>query len=270
MYKRVLTIQDISCVGQCSLTVALPIISSFGIETSILPSSILSTHTMGFKNYTYHDLSSEFERISNHWEEENIRFDGIYTGYLGKIEEIDYILKSKDKLFKEGSPLVVDPVMADFGKLYPGFDDSYVSKMRELCIASDIIIPNLTEACLLTNIEYKESYDESYILSILNALKDMGCKTSILTGITYNKGKTGVVVFDTNYKYYSHKYIEKSFHGTGDVYSSCFFGYYLKHNDLFKAAKLAANFTLKCIEETIKDESHTYGVEFEKLLHLLS
>ncbi len=270
MYKRILTVQDISCFGQCSLTVALPILSAFSHETVILPSSILSTHTMGFKDFTFHDMSNEINKIKDHWIKENITFDSIYTGYLGKSEDVDVVLDIKRNLLRPNSKLIVDPAMADFGHLYPGFDNDYVEKMKVLAKEADIILPNISEACLLLDVEYKEKYDETYVRGIFYKFKENGYKTIILTGVSYDDESTGVVVFDTSMHYYKHRKIAKSYHGTGDVYSSVFVGQYLRSNDLFESAKYAADFTLKCIEETMKDPSHNYGVEFEKLLYLVT
>ena len=151
--KKILTIQDISCYGQCSITVALPILSAFGFETAILPSAILSTHTSGFKNFTVHDLSDEIPLIVNHWKNEGIKYDVLYSAYLGEVRHIDLVLNIKKELLKDNALFFVDPVMGDNGKLYPAFDMNYVEAMRRLVKEADIIIPNLTEACYLVNEE---------------------------------------------------------------------------------------------------------------------
>ena len=147
--KRILTIQDISCIGKCSLTVALPIISALGVETAILPTAVLSTHTM-FNNFTFHDLTDEIVPITKHWKEENLDFDIIYTGYLGSARQIDLVADLFDEFKTENNLTIVDPVMADNGKLYPGFDEAYATQMTSLCAKADIIIPNITEASYLT------------------------------------------------------------------------------------------------------------------------
>ena len=165
--KKVLTIQDISCVGQCSLTVALPIISACGIETCPLPSAVLSTHTGGFTGYTFRDLTDDMPSIREHWEKENIYFDGVYTGYLGSAEQIGYVKNLTESRLKKGGAFIVDPAMADNGKLYPAFDESYVEEMKKLCFTADILLPNITEACYLTGEGYQESYDEEYIRNLL-------------------------------------------------------------------------------------------------------
>jgi pyridoxine kinase len=169
-YKKILTIQDISCVGQCSLTVALPILSACGMETCILPSAVLSTHTAGFTDFTVRDLTEDIPAIAAHWRKENISFDAIYTGYLGSLTQIDYVREIFVTLKKEGGTIIVDPAMGDNGKLYPAFDLEYVNGMKNLVAVADVVVPNLTEACFLTGIEYKTEYDEEYILTVVKAL----------------------------------------------------------------------------------------------------
>lgn len=263
-YPKILTIQDISCVGQCSLTVALPIISACGIETCVLPSAVLSTHTYGFQNYTFRDLTQDMPDIYHHWEKEGICFDGIYTGYLGSAEQIAYVKQIITKLRKPGAPVIVDPAMADNGKLYPAFDNAYVQAMKRLCCDADYLIPNITEACFLTDTEYKAEYDEEYINLLLKRLSAMGCKNVILTGISYESGKTGVVVYDgVEALYYAHNKLPNSCHGTGDIYASAFTAALLKGKPAFTAAKVAADYTVRCIETTGSLNNHWYGAAFE-------
>ena len=266
-YKRLLTIQDISCVGQCSLTVALPIITAFGIETCILPSAILSTHTAGFEGFTCHNFTEQFEKIISHWEKEKIFFDAFYTGYLLNKNQID-IIKEKFVKFDGNNRLkIVDPVMGDDGKIYPGFDIDFTKSMKSLCENADIIIPNLTEACLLTDYPYKNNYNENYIENLVKKLEKLGPKIIILTGIGYTKDTTGVVISEQGkLKYYKHRLIQKSYHGTGDIFSSIFVGAYLNGISTYNAVCAAADFVVDCIEFTQKDSSHWYGVKFEPLL----
>lgn len=270
-YKRVLTVQDISCFGQCSLTVALPILSACGHETVILPSAVLSTHTAGFSGFTCRDLTDDIPAITSHWKKEGIDFDCIYTGYLGSTKQIDYVKKIMSSLLREKSLKVIDPAMADNGKLYPAFDMDYVKKMKSLCALADIVVPNITEACFLTGIEYKESYDKDYIESLAAALLKMGAKTVVITGVSYAKGKTGVFVKEGSSvsKYYEHKKIAKGCHGTGDVYASAFVGALLNGKSVYKSAKIAADYTVLCIEKTHGDKKHFYGVKFEKCMNEL-
>ena len=266
-YPKILTVQDISCVGQCSLTVALPILSACGIETCILPSAVLSTHTAGFSNFTVRDLSDDMPKIFKHWKDENISFDGLYTGYLGSVNQIDYIIDMALPLLKEGGKIIVDPAFADNGKLYPAFDLEYVKKMKDLVKVSNYLLPNLTEACYLTGIEYNENYDEAYVKKVLEALVNLGAKAVVLTGISYENGFTGVVVYENgNYNYYKHEKMAKGCHGTGDIYASAFVGSLMMGKDAVTSAKIAADYTLSCIKITAGDESHWYGAKFEPCL----
>ena len=266
-HKKILTIQDISCVGQCSLTVALPVISACGIETCVLPSAVLSTHTAGFTGYTFRDLTEDMPAIKAHWLKEGIRFNAIYTGYLGSAKQIDYVSDIFASTAKENCLKIVDPAMADNGKLYPGFDNAFVEAMKSLCATADYIIPNLTEACLLTDTEYKTEYDRQYIDELLTKLTALGCKNVVFTGVSYAPGMTGVVVFQNGeYAYYEHEKLPQICHGTGDIYASAFVGSLMRGKTAFEAAKIAADFILSCIKETSKLDNHWYGVAFEPVL----
>lgn len=266
-YKRILTIQDISCLGQCSLTVALPILSACGLETCVLPSAVLSTHTGGFTGYTFRDLTEDMPDILNHWIKENITFDAFYTGYLGSEKQIDYVIDIMNKSGKESGVRIVDPAMGDGGKLYPGFDVAFAKAMGRLCGQADIIIPNLTEACYITDTVYKESYDEAYIDELVTKLAAGREKTVILTGIGYEDGYTGVVVYENGAKkYYKHIKIKNGCHGTGDIFASAFAGAYVKGKSAYDAAVIAADYVVECIKATIDDESHWYGAKFEPVL----
>ena len=267
-YKRLLTIQDISCVGQCSLTVALPIISACGVETAVLPSAVLSTHTAGFTGFTCRDLTDDFPAIEKHWKKEGLDFDAIYTGYLGSEKQIKYVASIMNSCAKKHAYKIVDPAMADNGALYPAFDMKYVNAMKKLIAMADIVLPNITEACFLTGIEYKEEYDETYIKSLCKALKALGAKKVVLTGVGYKKGKTGVVVYDSKMSYYEHKKEEHGRHGTGDIYASAFAGALLSGKKVFDAAKIAANYTLRCIQHSQKG-ANFYGAKFEPELGYL-
>ena len=269
-YKRILTIQDISCIGQCSLTVALPILSACGLETAILPSAVLSTHTCGFTGFTVRDLTDDMPGILAHWQKENLGFDGIYTGYLGSTKQIDYVRDIIRRCVRKGSPVIVDPAMADNGKLYPAFDQAYVDAMKILASEADIILPNITEACFLTGMEYRDRYDKAYTDALLQKLEALGAKCTVLTGVGYAEGKTGVVVYENGKsQYYEHRRIAQGCHGTGDVYASAFVGALFHGKSRFDAARIAADYTVACIEFTQKDPGHWYGVKFEPLLGAL-
>jgi pyridoxine kinase len=268
--KKILTIQDISCVGQCSLTVALPVISAMGIETAILPSAILSTHTGGFTGYTFHDLTEDLPAIKEHWKKENIKFDAFYTGYVGSVKQLEYISDIMDELRKPDSKIIVDPVMGDKGKLYPGFEPSFAKEMAKLCKKADVIVPNLTEAAFMLDEEYIESgHTKEYIERILKKLLGLGCKNALLTGVSLEEGKLGVATIDGatgKVSYYFRDLYPGMFHGTGDVFASSFAGAMILGKTIEQAAKIAVDFTVNAIAKTINDKNHWYGVKFELAL----
>lgn len=264
--KRILTVQDISCVGKCSLTVALPIISAMGVETSILPTAVLSTHTM-FQNFTCKDLTDQILPITTHWKNEGISFGAIYTGYLGSFEQIDLMKQIFDTFKTEETLIFVDPAMADNGKLYAGFDMDFAKHMASLCAKADIVVPNMTEACLMTGSEYKDSYEETYARELLKRLAELGAKISILTGVSFVEGRTGVMGYDcvkNEYYYYQHEKLPVSFHGTGDIFSSTCIGAMMNGLDWKEAVAVAADYTAECIRITQNDfDKPWYGVNFE-------
>jgi len=266
-YRRILTVQDVSCVGQCSLTVALPILSACGLETCILPSAVLSTHTGGFTGYTFRDLTEDMPKIEAHWVKEGLKFDAVYTGYLGSAKQIDYVKSMLRSLAAPGCLAVVDPAMADNGKLYAGFDDAFVACMRSLVAEADYLLPNITEAALLIGMDYRESYDEAYTDALAEKLTELGAKNLILTGVGFRPGYTGVLVYEKGErKYYEHRKISQGCHGTGDVYASAFVGALLRGHTAFDAAVIAADYTVSCIEFTRQLPDHWYGVAFEPVL----
>lgn len=270
--KRIVTIQDISCVGKCSLTVALPIISAMGVEAAILPTAVLSTHTM-FSNFTFKDLADQIEPIAAHWKKEDIKFDAVYTGYLGSFEQIDLMKNFFDQFNTEDNLLFVDPAMADNGKLYPAFDEAFAKHMATLCAKADIIVPNITEACFMTGMEYKTEYDENYVKDLLVKLSDLGAKISILTGVSFAEGKTGVMGYDKatgEFSYYEHDKLPVSYHGTGDIFSSTCVGAMMNGMDWKEAVKVAADYTAECIRLTLEDPAKPwYGVNFEQAIPYL-
>ena len=271
MDKRLLTIQDISCVGQCSLTVALPVISACGIETAILPSSVLSNHTAkGFTTWTFCDLTDEMPKILNQWQKDNITFDAFYTGYVSKTQ-IPYILDIMEKTARKGALRIVDPVMADNGVLYKGFDEDFPQEMLKLCREADVVLPNITEASLMLGTPYIASgYDEKYVKDILYGLHAKGAKNVVLTGVSFEEGRLGVACFNgKDIEYYFTEHLNASKHGTGDCYASAFAGALMRGKSLIEAASIAADFVVEAIRLTMDDEDHWYGVKFEKALPYL-
>lgn len=266
-YKRILTIQDISCVGQCSLTVALPILSACGLETAILPSAVLSTHSVGFRDFTFRDLTEDIPAIRHHWQQEGIRFQAVYTGYLGSARQIEMVQGICQNLLVPGGKKIVDPAMADRGELYPVFDMDFVQEMKKLVGKGDIVLPNITEASLLTDTEYREEYDEEYICGLVAGIHRLGAGTVVLTGVSYDAQSTGVLVSEQGKQtYYRHELLDRGCHGTGDVYASSFVGAYMHGKTVPEAARIAADYTLACIKNTLDDPDHWYGVKFEPVL----
>ena len=271
---RVLTIQDVSCFGQCSLTVALPILSAMGIETAIIPSAVLSTHTGGFTGFTFRDLTEDLPAISAHWKKEGIVFDAFYTGYVGSKKQLGYIKDIVTTNRKANALFVVDPVMADNGKLYYGFDEEFASEMAAFLKGADVILPNLTEAAYLLKEPYVgEGYDQAYVEGLVRRLSRLSGGNVVLTGVSFSADKLGVAAYDKDkdaVHYYFEERIPGSFHGTGDVYASAFTGALVGGKSLNDAAELAVDFTVAAIKRTLPDrDEHWYGVKFEQALPYL-
>lgn len=275
MQKKVLAINDISCVGRCSLTVALPIISATGIECSILPTAILSTHTGGFTGYTFFDFTNQMKGIADHWKSLNINFDTIYTGFLGSKEQVS-VIKDILKDFKnESNYLIVDPAMADNGSLYACFDMAFVEEMKKLCYGADLIVPNITEACLLSGVKYEQlPYTEEFIDTLIEKLSDLNIKNLVLTGVSFDGESLGAISYEYasgKKEYYSREIIPSYFHGTGDCFASALSAAITKGKSLAESSKIAVDFTVDSILETIKypNIDKKYGVCFEEALHKL-
>ena len=269
MIKRIVTIQDISCVGKCSLTVALPIISAMGVETAILPTAVLSTHTM-FKGFTVKDLTDQIAPIAEHWKKENFKFDAIYTGYLGSFEQISLVSQFFRDFKTPDNLIVVDPVMADNGKLYPAFDEAYAKENAKLCAGADLIVPNITEASFLTGLPYRETYDRTYITDLLKALAQLGPKYVVLTGVSFREGEIGVMGLNSRtgetFEYYNEK-VPVSYHGTGDIFSSTVVGALTRGIAMPEAFRIACDYTRDTIDYTFRTpDTNSYGVDFEVTL----
>ncbi len=264
--KRIAAIHDISGFGKCSLTVALPICSAAGIETAVIPTAVLSTHTGGFEGYTFRDLSEDILPIAKHWKSLGLKFDAFYTGYLGNTKQIDYVAETIGMLRDENSLVVVDPAMADNGKLYSGFKNDFPQAMLKLCRTADIIVPNITEAALLTGKTYMPlPHTADYINELLAALyKQTGAKI-VLTGVSPADKKLGAAVFDgEKTDYVMGEKVPAFFHGTGDVFASVLTSALVNGKNLISAVQIAVGFTVGCIKRTYADGDTRYGVEFEK------
>ncbi len=263
--KRLLTIQDISCVGQCSTTVALPVVSACGVECAVLPPAILSNHTGGFKSWSFADLTSEMGKVEAQWVAQGIRFDAFYTGYVCE-SHIDPILSIEKTCAAEGAIRIVDPAMADNGVLYPGFAQDFPSKMARLCKGADYVLPNLTEAALLTGREpMPAGCGEDEVESLVAGLHALGAKNVVLTGVSLKADELGTAVSDgKTVRYDFNARNPRSAHGTGDLFASVFAGAVLRGMGAFEASALAADIVCEAIEATAAD--HWYGVSFERTI----
>ncbi len=273
--KRLLTIQDISCFGKCSLTAALPVISAMGIETAVIPTAVLSTHTgSGFSGFTFHDLTNDIEGIAAHWKRLGLHFDTIYTGYLGSYEQVSLIRKLIADFRTEDTLVVVDPVMGDGGRLYSGFDNKFVTAMRSLCADADVILPNATETALLLGENYSNSLTADDIMSKLIRLTELGCGTAIMTGACEDKAHNGAMAYvrkTGELVSASCENVSGSFHSTGDIFSSVLSGGMTLGMDIKTALELAVDFTHDCISATLPiREQHWYAVRFEPCLGSLA
>lgn len=266
--KRIITVQDISCVGKCSLTVALPIISAAGVEAGVLPTAVLSTHT-AFPKFTFCDLTDEIETISDTFADLDIDFDAIYTGYLGSFRQLSLVSDFIDR-FGGKAKVVIDPVMADNGQLYKGFTPEFAASMAKLCAKADLVVPNLTEASYMLGIPYNPDYDEEYIKDVLKKLTELGAKSAALTGIGFKDNEIGVYFYDgvsgEYYSYFNEK-LPASFHGTGDIYASAAVGAMMRGFSIPESLSIAVDFTLITMKKTLEDKDHRfYGVNFEEAL----
>lgn len=269
--KRIATIQDISCLGRCSLTVALPIISAAGIETAAIPTAVLSTHTGGFTGYTYRDLTDDIAPITAHWKSLGLTFDAIYTGYLGSFRQIELVSDFIDTFKTADTVAVIDPAMADNGVLYGGFAADFPKGMAGLCGKADIIVPNLTEAAFMLGEEFRsDGYDRAYIEGLLKRLAGLGPQKVVLTGVSYEDGRLGAAAYDAasgEITYHFTEKIEGYFHGTGDVFASALVAAIVNGKSLAKANEIAVEFTVECIRRTADAKTEPrYGVNFEQSL----
>lgn len=267
--KRIVTIQDISCFGKCSLTVALPVISACGIEACPIPTALLSTHTGGFEGFTFHDLTEEITPIADHWKKLDMSFDGIYTGYLGSKEQLNIVSDFIDDFKKENTLVFVDPVMGDHGRLYAGFDEDFAKEMVSLVKKADIIAPNLTEAAYLLGEKYKENYTDGEIKDMLKKLALLGAKTVIITGVRHGDN-LGVFAYESEKDEFTHYFRERindTFHGTGDVFASVCSSALVKGRSVKEAIEIATDFVVECILRTAPDKkNHWYSVKFEECI----
>ena len=266
-----MAVHDISCIGRCSLTVALPILSAAGIETSVIPTAVLSTHTGEFSGYTFRDLTDDIAPICEHWKSLGIGAKAIYTGYLGSYHQLEIVERLISDFKCEDTFVLIDPVMGDAGKLYSRIDEKFIGGMKKLCSMADMIVPNITEAAMLTGSEYiARGYDENYIKNLLKKLSLLGPRYSVLSGVSFESGKNGSAAYDREkdeYSFFFSEHIDGFYYGTGDIFASTLLGAVLNGKTVSQAIEIAVDFTIGAIKRTYEAKTDKrYGVLFEKEL----
>lgn len=266
--KRVLTIQDLSCMGRCSLTVALPVLSAMGSQCTVLPTAVLSTHT-GFPAPHVLPLTDHIAQIDAHWQTLDARFDAVSVGYLADARQAGQVLPILQRCRTQGSLIIADPAMGDHGRLYRGLGETHVEAMRHICRSADILLPNVTEAALLTGTAYRETPDEAYLQELAERLLGLGARSVIITGFLFHDGQIGFYGKDRAHGAFAFRglHVPRRFHGTGDLFAAVFTGSLMAGRSVEDAGILAASFVRRCVEET--PCVTPYGVEFEPQLPYL-
>jgi len=271
--KRALAIHDISCVGRCSLTVALPVLSAAGVNTAVLPTAVLSTHTGEFTGYTHRDLTDEILPIARHWQSLGLSFHAVYSGYLANAAQAGMVADVCEMFKADDTIVLTDPVMGDNGRLYAAMDAGMIGGMARLCSCADVAVPNLTEAAFMLGRPYADDgYDRTYIEKILNELLEIGAQTAVLTGVSFDAGTIGAAGINRGGDpfYYFCDRAAGMFHGTGDIFASVLLATLMNGKNLQAAIKKAVDFTRRCISHTEElGWEKRYGVCFEKALPYL-
>lgn len=270
--KNAAAIHDISGLGKCSLTAALPVLSAAGISVGVLPTAVLSTQTGGLNNYTYRDLTCDMRGIMSHWQSLNIKFDAVYSGFLGSAEQIDIVSDFLEIFRHENCLFLCDPAMADNGKLYNTFDIRFAEMMKKLCRKADILVPNMTEAAFLLDCPYVEPpYSDDFIRDIVRRLAlQYKAENIVLTGVELNGSGIGVAAYNRKTDTVSFSFrpkIDGIFHSTGDLFSSALLGAMLNGFDINTSADIAIDFTVSAILKTVENGGDSrFGLAFEKCL----
>ncbi|MBQ7867375.1 MAG: pyridoxamine kinase [Clostridia bacterium] len=271
MQKRAIAVHDISCVGRCSLTVALPVLSAAGLNTAVVPTALLSTHTGEFTGYTHMDLSDQLHPIAQHLSTLGLHYDTFYSGYLANGAQADEVLRMMDLLCDAQTHIFVDPAFGDHGRMYSLMDESMPRQMRRLVSRARTIVPNKTEAAFLLGEPYPgEEADEACISDYCCRLAQLGPQNVVITDVSFRPGQTGVAVYSQGMAqpvYLFRERIDRVFHGTGDVFASFLLGALMNNQPLETAVNTALDFTHAGIRETLASgEPLRYGVQFEKVL----
>lgn len=265
--KRIASIQDFSCIGSCSQTIALPVLSAMGVECAALPTALLSAHT-AFDGFVSLDLTPQLPAIMAHWRAMHLRFDAVYTGYLASAEQVGLVGALLDGMDERPALTLIDPVMGDNGALYAGFSDAFPQAMRALCGRADVLTPNVTEACLLTGTAYSPVQDAAQTRRLLERLLELGCRAAVLTGLRVD-GDMAVAALqrDGTGTLVRTSYIPEVFHGTGDLFASTCVGALVQGAPLERAVRLAADYVALTLRRTVQaPDRRWYGVNFQETL----
>lgn len=264
--KNILAIHDISCVGRCSATVALPIVSAYGVECRLLPTALLSTHTGGFEGFTYLDLTSEMKNILTAWEPLDLKFDAVYSGFMANANQLDVLEEVIDRY---GRFAIIDPVMADNGEIYSVFDQAYVERMKKVLPKADLLVPNITEACLLTDTAYPSDVTKDFIEDLASALQNAGTKNIVITGVSFDDQTIGAAVIKESgdIEYAMAEKMPDSYHGTGDIFASVLAANLVKGKSLLESTQIACDFVVSAIKVTPEGVDKRFGVNFEDVLN---
>ena len=272
MQKRSAGINDLSGFGRCSLAVTLPILSVMGVHTACVPSAVLSTHTGEFSGYSFRDLTQDMRLFLRHWQQEKLYFDALMSGYLGSFEQIEIVREFFAAFGKEADMVFVDPVMGDDGALYPLYTDDMARGMKELCAGADVIVPNLTEACILLGETYHEGVQtEQYLHKLCRGLRALGAKRAVITGASIRDGMIGAACLDDRgFFMRAAEKVDASYCGTGDVFASVLMGALMRENMLPDAVQLAVDYTADAVRHSVlSGVPRREGVDFERNLWTL-
>ncbi len=270
--KTVAAIHDISGMGKCSLTAAIPVLSAAGVSVSVMPTAVLSTQTGGLNSYTYRDLTDDMRPVMAHWKKIGVTFDAVYSGFLGSADQVDIVCDFVKEFRHDNTLFLCDPAMADNGRLYDTFDDSFVEKMKKLCANADIIVPNFTEAAFLLDREYlTPPYTKAFTDDLLRSLAiEFGSKFVVLTGVDFDGKSVGAGAYDSEndvITYSLSERIDGMFHSTGDLFASSLLGGILNGYSVNDSAEKAIGFTVNAIKETVKIGGDSrFGLAFERCL----
>ena len=268
--KKIAVINDFSGFGRCSLTVSIPVISAMKIQCCALPTAVFSNHT-GYDDYFFDDYTDKMQPYYLQWEKLGLQFDGIYTGFLGSVRQTEIVMDFIKRFAKENTKVIVDPVMGDNGRIYDTFNSELCRSIKKLLPLADIITPNLTEACILTEIPYTENPDKEKINEIAQALRQLGSRNIVITGVCKEDYVMNYIFEEETCTEIGVKNTGTQRAGTGDVFASIIAADTVNGVSLYNSVKKASLFVKEAI--ILSDEMHIPtqdGICFEEILNKLN